>query len=59
MRSIRDGVRAIASEMRRVTWPSREEWISATIVVIGLVVVVAVWTVIISRIAEWLLHTPQ
>jgi len=59
LRSIRDGVRAIVSEMRRVTWPSREEWISATVVVIGLVVVVAVWTVIISRIAEWALHTPQ
>ena len=56
MRSIRDGFRAIASEMRRVTWPSREEWVSATLVTVAIVVIVAVWTVIISRFAELIFH---
>jgi len=59
LRAMRDSVRAIVSEMRRVTWPSREEWVSATLVVVGLVVVVAIWTVLISHLAEWVLRTPQ
>jgi preprotein translocase subunit SecE len=44
--------RSIVSEMKRVTWPSREEWVSATVVVIGLVVIVALWTRLISFIVE-------
>lgn len=59
LRSFRDGFRAIASEMRRVTWPSREEWVSATVVTVAIVVIVAVWTVIISRIAQWLFGLGQ
>ncbi len=51
-RSVVAGFRAVISEMRRVTWPSREEWLSATAVVVGLVVVVALWTQLIS----FLLH---
>jgi len=31
-------------EMRRVTWPSREEWISATLLTIALVVGVGIFT---------------
>jgi preprotein translocase SecE subunit len=38
--------------MKRVTWPSREEWVSATMVVVGLVVIVALWTRFMSFIAE-------
>lgn len=49
-RQIVSGFRAIVSEMKRVTWPSREEWVSATLVVVGLVVVVALWTQLISVI---------
>ena len=45
------GVRAIASEMKRVTWPSRDEWVSATMLAVGLVVVVAMWTSLMSYIA--------
>jgi len=45
------GIRAIASEMKRVTWPSREEWVSATMLTVGLVVVVAMWTSLMSYIA--------
>ena len=45
------GVRAIASEMKRVTWPSRDEWVSATMLTVGLVVLVAMWTSLMSYIA--------
>ena len=51
-RELSSGFRAIVSEMKRVTWPSREEWVSATMVVIGLVVIVALWTRFISFVAE-------
>jgi preprotein translocase subunit SecE len=37
-------VEGLASEMRRVTWPSRQEWVSATILTVVLVVVVAIFT---------------
>jgi preprotein translocase SecE subunit len=30
--------------MRRVTWPTRQEWVSATILTIALVVVVGIYT---------------
>ena len=58
-RAVQSGLRAIASEMKRVTWPSREEWVSATLVTIGLVVVVAVWTSAIGQLAEWIFRTGQ
>jgi preprotein translocase SecE subunit len=50
-RNAQAGIRAIASEMKRVTWPSRDEWISATMLTVGLVVVVAMWTSLMSYIA--------
>jgi preprotein translocase SecE subunit len=45
------GIRSIASEMKRVTWPSREEWVSATMLTVALVVIVALWTSLMSFIA--------
>ena len=54
LRAFRSGFRNIVSEMKRVTWPTREEWISATVVVISLVVIVAVWTKVVSVIVEYL-----
>jgi preprotein translocase SecE subunit len=30
--------------MRRVTWPTRQEWISATILTIALVVTIGIYT---------------
>jgi len=58
-RAFQDGLRAIASEMKRVTWPSREEWVSATLVTIGLVLVVAIWTTAIGQLAIWIFKTGQ
>jgi preprotein translocase subunit SecE len=40
----RDFVRGVAAEMRRVTWPTREEWIAATLLTIALVVGVGIFT---------------
>jgi preprotein translocase subunit SecE len=39
-----DFVRGVATEMRRVTWPTREEWIAATLLTIALVVGVGLFT---------------
>ncbi len=37
-------VRGVITEMRRVTWPTRQEWIAATLLTIALVVGVGVFT---------------
>jgi preprotein translocase SecE subunit len=47
-------VRDLVSEMRRVTWPSRQEWISATILTIGLVVVVGLYTYLADQLFGFL-----
>jgi preprotein translocase subunit SecE len=39
-----DFVRGVATEMRRVTWPTREEWVAATLLTIALVVGVGLFT---------------
>ena len=38
-----DFVRGVYTELRRVTWPSREEWVSATLLTIALVVGIGVY----------------
>ena len=43
----------IASEMRRVTWPSREEWVAATILTVVLVVGVGVFTYLVDLFFGW------
>jgi preprotein translocase subunit SecE len=42
--------RGLVSEMRRVTWPTQQEWTSATILTISLVVGVGVFTWIVDEI---------
>jgi preprotein translocase SecE subunit len=37
-------MQGLASEMRRVTWPSRQEWISATALTFGLVICLGLYT---------------
>ncbi len=44
-----DFVRGVVAEMKRVTWPTREEWIAATMLTIALVVGVGVFT----AVADW------
>jgi len=40
----REYLQGLISEMRRVTWPTRQEWISATVLTVALVVVVGLFT---------------
>ncbi len=40
----REYLQGLISEMRRVTWPTRQEWISATVLTVALVVVVGFFT---------------
>jgi preprotein translocase SecE subunit len=49
-----DFVRGVIAELRRVTWPTREEWISATILTIGLVVGIGVFTFALDQFFGWL-----
>jgi preprotein translocase subunit SecE len=49
-----DFFRGIISEMRRVTWPSREEWVAATILTVALVVGVGVFTYLVDLAFGWI-----
>jgi preprotein translocase subunit SecE len=54
-----DFVRGVIAELRRVTWPTREEWISATVLTIVLVVGIGLYTFVLDQIFGWffgLLH---
>jgi preprotein translocase SecE subunit len=44
----------VVSEMKRVTWPSREEWVTATLLTIGLVIVVGLYTAAADHLFGWL-----
>jgi preprotein translocase SecE subunit len=39
-----DFIRSVWLELRRVTWPTREEWISATVLTVVLVVTIGLFT---------------
>jgi preprotein translocase subunit SecE len=47
-------IRDLIAEMRRVTWPTRPEWVSATVLTIGLVVVIGFYTYIADQIFGYL-----
>ena len=40
----REYMQGLVSEMRRVTWPSRQEWVSATVLTVALVIAVGLFT---------------
>jgi preprotein translocase subunit SecE len=54
--SAQDFVRGVITEMRRVTWPTREEWISATILTIVLVVVIGLFVYLLDQGFGWLIN---
>ena len=58
-RRLVDGYRAVVSEMKRVTWPSRDEWVSATLITVGLVAVVAIWTSLVSYFVQLIFRIPM
>jgi preprotein translocase SecE subunit len=47
-------VTGVVSEMKRVTWPSREEWVTATLLTLGLVVIVGLYTAAADHLFGWL-----
>jgi preprotein translocase SecE subunit len=49
-----DFVRGVIAELRRVTWPTREEWISATVLTIALVVGIGLFTFVLDQLFGWL-----
>jgi preprotein translocase subunit SecE len=49
-----DFVRGVIAELRRVTWPTREEWISATILTVLLVVSIGLFTFLLDQLFGWL-----
>jgi preprotein translocase subunit SecE len=46
--------RGMVSEMRRVTWPSREEWVAATVLTVVLVVGVGLFTYVVDLAFGWI-----
>jgi preprotein translocase SecE subunit len=48
-------VQGVISEMRRVTWPSREEWIAATLLTLALVIGVGLFTYAADWLFGWLM----
>jgi preprotein translocase subunit SecE len=46
-------IRDLISEMRRVTWPTRQEWVSATILTIALVIVIGMYTYLFDQFFGW------
>ncbi|MBC5810693.1 MAG: preprotein translocase subunit SecE [Candidatus Eremiobacteraeota bacterium] len=46
--------RGLVSEMRRVTWPSRQEWVSATILTIALVAIIGLYTYSVDELFGWI-----
>jgi preprotein translocase SecE subunit len=49
-----DFVRGVVTELRRVTWPTRDEWVSATVLTVGLVVVIGFFTWALDWGFTWL-----
>jgi preprotein translocase subunit SecE len=49
-----DFIRGVIMELRRVTWPTREEWISATILTVALVVGIGVFVFLVDQLFGWL-----
>jgi preprotein translocase subunit SecE len=53
-RATQEFVRGVVQEMRRVTWPTREEWIAATILTLALVIGVGLFTYVVDVTLGWI-----
>jgi preprotein translocase subunit SecE len=51
-----DFIRGVIAELRRVTWPTREEWVSATVLTITLVVGIGLFTFLLDQLFAWLFN---
>ena len=60
LRRVQEFVREVVAEFRKVTWPSRQELINSTVVVITVTVVVALFLggvdIALARIVERILR---
>ena len=60
---VREFVREVVAEFRKVTWPSRQELVNSTAVVVVLTVVVALFLGVVdvglTRLVEWILREPR
>ena len=60
LRRVQEFVREVVAEFRKVTWPSRQELINSTVVVITVTVVVAMFLggvdIVLARIVERILR---
>jgi preprotein translocase subunit SecE len=60
LRRVQEFVREVLAEFRKVTWPSRQELINSTVVVITVTVVVSLFLgavdVVLARIVERILR---
>ena len=60
LRRAQEFVREVIAEFRKVTWPSRQELINSTVVVIAVTVVVAVFLgsvdIVLAKIVEAILR---
>ena len=51
-----DFIRGVIAELRRVTWPTRDEWVSATVLTIALVVGIGLFTFLLDQLFGWLFN---
>ncbi len=51
--SANDFVRGVFTELKRVTWPTREEWMSATLLTIILVIAIGLFTFGADQLFGW------
>lgn len=49
-------IREVRSEMRKVSWPNRQELITYTLVVIATVIIVMAFTGLVDVIVTWVLN---
>ncbi len=49
-----DFVRGVFTELRRVTWPTRNEWVSATVLTLLLVIGIGFYTWVLDQFFGWL-----
>jgi preprotein translocase subunit SecE len=56
---VKEFVQEVLDEFRKVTWPTRQELVNATVVVIAVTVVVAFFLggvdIVLARAVEWIL----
>jgi preprotein translocase SecE subunit len=51
-----DFVRGVIAELRRVTWPTRDEWVSATVLTIALVIGIGLFTYALDQLFGFLFN---